>query len=175
MSNSRHKLTDELAAAIAADVAAGAYPHVAAEAHGIPRDTFERWLAFGRKGRNRRYRRLADALRAAGAQARRSAEQRAHAKDVKLWLRSGPGKDKLGDEGWTVPVRPVNPSTTNQTINVLGSPDFLALLAILRRVLAPFPDALAQVTAAIEQLQPPPPPPLTIIEQQQPTEQQAAP
>lgn len=78
-----------------------AYPHVAAEAAGVPRHVLQRWLDLSTKRRDvhRPYRNFADQLRQAQAQARVKAEIAVLDADPKIWLRSGPGKEREGDPG----------------------------------------------------------------------------
>ncbi len=77
---------------ICAYIRAGGYAPVAAEAAGVPRRLFAKWLARGLKRRARgAYRDFAEAIRQAEAQARLQAEMAAYKKDALNWLKSGPG------------------------------------------------------------------------------------
>jgi hypothetical protein len=51
MARHRYVPTADLARQIAAFVRAGGFPHVAAEALGVPREVFEDWLRRGSEGR----------------------------------------------------------------------------------------------------------------------------
>jgi len=68
MARERYELTAEVQQAIVAYVRAGGYPHVAAEAAGVPGRVFERWLRRAAEG-DERFRALAEAVRQARAQA----------------------------------------------------------------------------------------------------------
>ena len=50
-------------------------------------------------------------------------------------------------------VRPVL-TAISQTINLFTSPDFLSFMQTLRTVLAPFPEAMKALTAAMDTPQP---------------------
>ena len=86
-------------------IRAGGFPHVAAEAAGIPADVFDAWLARGarkvRRDSNPLYRHLRDEVRTAKAQARLKAEMAVLEDNPAKWLQQGPGKEKPEQEGWT--------------------------------------------------------------------------
>ncbi len=141
-------LTDELARGILAAVRAGSFPQVAAAAHGVGAALWERWLRRGRGRRAREpYRRLVRELEAAEAQARLRAEVAMLEKDVRSWLKHGPGRDRPGRPGWAALVRP---APADRPADLLASPEVVGLLATLRDVLAAYPEALAAVTRALE-------------------------
>jgi hypothetical protein len=145
----RHPLTPKVCETICAYVRAGAFPHVAAEAAGVPREVFESWLVRGAgKKPKRAYRLFARALRTAAAQARLAAELKALAKHPLDWLRSGPGKERAGIAGWTVPVKPTV-TLDNGSINVLLHPELVGLFGAVLEVLAPYPEARTAVAAAL--------------------------
>src|SRR6516164_9462118 len=93
--------TPDLEQVVAAYIRAGGFPHVAAEAAGVPRAVFEGWLRRAQAARpGAAYRRFADAVRLAQAQARLGAEIAA-LKDKPLdWLKAGPGKERPDAPGW---------------------------------------------------------------------------
>src|SRR5438105_1422557 len=94
MARKRHLLTPAVEQAILAYVRAGGFPHVAAEAAGVPRAVFERWLARGQEpGGPAKYRAFLEAVRQAQAQARLGAEVSARDDKPLDWLRSGPGRE----------------------------------------------------------------------------------
>lgn len=95
------KLTPEVQDLIVAYIRAGSYEHVAAEAAGVGRSTFYRWMDRGRKARSGIYHDFAVAVREARAQARASAEIEVRKTDPFKWLRFGPGRERPGDPGWT--------------------------------------------------------------------------
>src|SRR5215470_8351145 len=104
MPSPRHTLTTQVEEKILAFIRAGGYPHVAAEAAGVPRAVFEGWLGQGRRtGRPTKYRTFPEAVQQARAQARLKAETTAF-KDKPLdWLKSGPGRETSDCTGWTGP------------------------------------------------------------------------
>src|SRR4051812_31329128 len=112
------------------------FAHVAAEAAGVPRLLFARWLARGRKKPARRpYRVFWLNVVQAKAQARLSAELEARKKDAKFWLRYGPGKEP-GDAPCWKPGGKVPPPPGG-----LSSPELQRMIALILQVLAPFPEA----------------------------------
>jgi hypothetical protein len=142
-------LTDELTRGILAGIRAGGFAHVAAAAYGIDASTWARWL---RQGRGKRavepYRTLVLKVEQAQAQARLRAEIAMLEKDVRSWLKHGPGRDLPGKPGWAALVRAA-PLPGRRAFDLLSSPEFLRLVATLRAVLAPYPEALAAVAQAI--------------------------
>jgi hypothetical protein len=106
MSHSSPPLTPELQGRIVAFVRAGGFPHVAAEAAGVPQHVFERWLKRGGRGKVRQpYRDFADAVREAAAQARLKAEVGVFDKRPLDWLKCGPGKETPRRPGWSAAPR----------------------------------------------------------------------
>src|SRR5580765_8574457 len=88
------RLTPELTRQIASAIRAGGYPHVAAEAYGVPKDVFDDWLKRGNtKNAWEPYRSFAIEIRQAFAQARLRAEMAGYEKDPKAWLIHGPGRE----------------------------------------------------------------------------------
>lgn len=153
------KLTPDLEAKILASIRAGSFPHVAAEAWGVPRETFDNWLKLGsEKSIRKPYSSFYKNVRQAVATARLKAEMEAYQANPITWLKSGPGKEKPDEPGWTSVIRPqiINES---KTINLFTSPDFLQFMATLRSVLAPYPSALKALADAMDG-KPPEPAPL---------------
>jgi hypothetical protein len=151
----RAELTSEITAKITAFIRAGGFPHVAAEAAGVPRETFEKWLFIGnptgrKKGwkPHKLYTPFWLAIMEAKATARLTAEIQALKNDPVAWLKSGPGKDQPNNPGWSSVTRPVV-NETNQQINVLLSPEMQGVFASLLQVLQPFPEARAAVARAL--------------------------
>ena len=145
-----HPLTPEVARQIVAAIRAGAFPHIAAEAAGIPRNVFQGWLRQGeRKGGREPFKSFAKEVRTATAQARLRAEMEVFQGDPKSWLRSGPGKESPQTPGWTGIVKPGITNDLRQ-INIFNAPDFLEFLKQLRQILAPYPDALQAISQALE-------------------------
>jgi hypothetical protein len=138
-------LTDALAQQIVAYIRVGGFPHVAAEAAGVPRATFEKWRKRGqRSDAPEIYRNFSTSVRQAIAQARLTAELAALKGRPLDWLRCGPGKETTRNPGWTATTRPaarLKPSTAN------ASPD--RLITALLDLLTPFPEARAAVAATL--------------------------
>src|SRR5262245_7007642 len=132
---------------ICAYIRTGAFPHVAAEAAGLHADTFENWMEQGRADPDGSFGSFYTAVSAANAHARLRAEQAVFKDKPELWLRTGPGRD-AERPGWSSPPRPIVRTTRTQ-INILESPEWMALLARILAALAPFPDARAAAAAAL--------------------------
>jgi hypothetical protein len=158
MAERRHHLTPVLGQQICAFIRAGGYPPVAAEAAGVSRRLFRRWLARGLRKRARQpYRGFAEAVRQAAAQARLNAEIAAYKKDAINWLKSGPGRETSALPGWSMPVKAR--LAEGQRENPLLQPEVARLVAALLQALTPFPEARAAAAAAIEGTPPTPEPP----------------
>jgi hypothetical protein len=154
MPNSDLLPTPALERQISAYIRAGGFPHVAAEAAGVPARAFERWL---RRGHNPRrdpaYRTFAGAVRAAAAQARLRAEIAALEGKPLDWLRYGPGKETAGRPGWTAAARAA--ADTGREVNALDVPEIRALFAKLLPALA---DHRALRESVLEAMTAPKPP-----------------
>src|SRR5262249_22876437 len=149
----RIKLTSELEQQILSGIRVGGYPHVAAEAYGVPRALFEKWMRHGEKYRTHPYRRFWRRARQAQAQARLKAEMDARAKDARFWLHYGPGKETTDTPGWSATVKP-SPHGP-RAINLLHHPEFFAQLATILQVLIPFPEARQAILGALGPLEGP--------------------
>jgi hypothetical protein len=104
MARARYRLTLALQEKIAAFTRAGGFAHVAAEAAGLPREVFARWMARGeRADAPASYRAFARAIREAEAQGRLQAELNVRNKKPLDWLKSGPGKASADNPGWGDP------------------------------------------------------------------------
>jgi hypothetical protein len=144
----KFRLTPELGQQIAAAIRAGGYPHVAAEAFGVPKDVFDDWLKRGnQKNAWEPFRSLALEVRRAFAQARLRAESASYEKDPKLWLVHGPGRETDAQPGWSVPVKPGEASAEGH--NALLDPQLMALFRTVMDVLRPYPDACTKVAEAL--------------------------
>jgi hypothetical protein len=141
---SRLRPTPEIEKAVAAFIRAGGYPHVAAEAAGVPRETFDDWLRRGRSPRaHAAYRRFAEAVRQAHAHARLTAEIAALKNKPLDWLRNGPGKETPASPGWTSAVKPASAPAG------FAEAELHDLIRALLDVLGPYPEARAAVAAAL--------------------------
>jgi hypothetical protein len=148
MSRTSILLTPEIEQSILNFIRAGAFPHVAAEAAGIPREVFDTWINLAEKpNRNHgRYRRFVVKIKQAVAQARLLAEAQILKERPLDWLKSGPGRENAENEGWTAPTKPVaKPSQ----INILMGGEGQALLATILQILGPFPEARVAVARAL--------------------------
>ena len=136
------RLTPEIQRTIVAFIRAGAYPHTAAEAAGIPAALFRSWMEAGAKRKGRAvYRGFRAAVTEAAAQARVTAELACFTDDPKTWLTKGPGRETAETPGWSGVVRPVVALTDNRSVNLLTDPTSSALLTMLLGALSPFPEA----------------------------------
>ena len=148
MSSSRYRLTPAIDQAIVAYTRAGGYPHVAAEAAGVPRPVFEEWRRLGEQRRAQAaYRSFAERARQAAAQARLGAEVNIHNDKPLDWLRNGPGRETADAPGWTSPVRP---RAGTRPDSALLDADFQAVVARLMESLADFPEARAAAARALD-------------------------
>ena len=83
----RFHITQALIEEIAVRVQSGAFPHVAAEAAGVPAEVFQEWMERGsRPGAREPYRGLAEQVRHAHGHARCVSEVALRQKDPKAWL-----------------------------------------------------------------------------------------
>lgn len=156
MAGPRYRLTLALQEKIVAFIRAGGFAHVAAEAAGLPREVFARWLARGeRGGAPANYRAFARAVREAEAQARLHAEL--NVRDVKPldWLKAGPGKTTTDNPGWS------NPGKAGAVSADAGKGDraqmrseVMHLLGRCAEQLAAYPDARAALSAWLAALPP---------------------
>jgi hypothetical protein len=148
MARKRIRLTAALSEQIAGAIRAGGYPHVAAEAFGVPKEIFDDWLKRGNeKDARAPYKSFARAIREAFAQARLRAEAAEFKKNPKLWLIHGPGRERDQQPGWSVSVKPAAP--TDESRNALCEPEVMQLLQKLLEALRPFPEARQQVARAL--------------------------
>jgi hypothetical protein len=132
---------------IVAYIRAGGFPHVAAEAAGVPRTVFMTWLRRGEKPKAAaHYRAFYEAVLQARAEARMRAEIAAFKNRPLDWLRSGPGKEKPDNPGWTGNVKA---ATGQGPGDAMLQPWMQQLVASLLGVLAPYPEARAALASAL--------------------------
>jgi len=144
MARTRYRLSFALQEKIAAFIRAGGFAHVAAEAAGLPREVFARWLARGeRPDAPANYRAFARAIREAEAQARLQAELRVRNDKPLDWLKSGPGQATADKPGWGNPSKTVR--TEDEQTQVWNQ--LLHLLGRCAEQLAAYPDARAALSA----------------------------
>jgi hypothetical protein len=144
------KLTDELSRTICAYIRAGAFPHVAAEAAGVPAELFEVWMHMAETSRGQaknRYAKFRVIVLQARAQARLAAEMAVLKDKPADWLRNGPGKEADPSKGWTQPIRAKFEDKRQVSIHL--HPELSNLFAAVLEVLAPFPEARQAVAGAL--------------------------
>lgn len=137
------RLTPKIEATIVAQIRAGSFPSIAAESAGVPRRTFRCWLRRGRERRGRRYWRFWRHVREAQANARAKAEIDVRNKDVKFWLRYGPGQA-------TPPWAAAKRRTRNGRAAETGRVELLKLIGQLTQLLDPFPEARLVLTQFLD-------------------------
>ncbi len=141
--------TPEITNQICSFIRAGGFPHVAAEAAGVPRLVFEDWLRRGNvKQPRQHYKQFSLAVTQATAHARLQAEIAAKQDNPIAWLRSGPGKETKESPGWTRTIGP-QITTNNQSLNLMMHPEMLAIFQTLMHLLAPHPELRTQVAAVL--------------------------
>ena len=100
MAGRKSKLTPDVEQQIVAYIRSGAFDWVAAQAAGIGRTTFYRWMQAGANGEGP-YDSFYAAVREARAVARVAAEMEVRNNNPLAWLRYGPGRARPGEPGWT--------------------------------------------------------------------------
>jgi hypothetical protein len=146
MNDPRHELTAEVQRLICAYIRSGGFPEVAAEARGIPRRVFRRWMRFGAAQRPvEKYRAFRQAVMEAEAEARLVAESDVRQRSPVAWLKFGPGRARKGKSGWAGTVRPLpeeRPQTAGDSVQ--------EFIPVLLEALAPYPEARAALAEALE-------------------------
>jgi hypothetical protein len=146
MPASQPRPTPALQQTIAAYIRAGGFPHVAAEAAGVPRALFARWLRRGQRPKAAEdYRAFYQAILQARAQARLRAELAVFKARPLDWLRCGPGKETGDNPGWTGNVKAG--SGSEEMVSPLLQPAVQDLVAQMLVLLGPYPEARAAVAA----------------------------
>jgi hypothetical protein len=149
MSYSEPELTPELQSRVLSFLRAGGYPAIAAEAAGVPRRLFEKWL---RRGGHRKaqspFRAFAEEVRQASAQARLRAEIAIFDKRPLDWLKCGPGKETSGRPGWSVAPK-AHTAVRSREGNPLADPALQGILADMKDALTPYPEARATLADKI--------------------------
>ncbi|HZV06378.1 MAG TPA: hypothetical protein VE999_14960 [Gemmataceae bacterium] len=152
MARARYRLTLALQEKIAAYIRAGGYAHVAAEAAGLPREVFARWLARGeRSDAPANYRTFARAIREAEAQARLQAELNVRKEKPLDWLKAGPGKAGADNPGWTIPGKAGGAAADKMDHARVWS-EVLHLFGRCAEQLAAYPDARAALSSWLASL-----------------------
>lgn len=146
------QLTPEIERLIVAAIRGGAYPHIAAEAAGVPRELFQEWLQRGEQHRRPRYRAFANEVRQARAHARLKVELEVHKDDPKFWLLSGPGKDSLDPPGWSSATKPLLPGD-DAALDLWNSPEWAQMWTLILQILSDYPEARSALVQAVSQRQ----------------------
>jgi hypothetical protein len=149
MARARYRLTLALQEKIVSFIRAGGFAHVAAEAAGLPREVFARWLERGeRPGAPAHYRSFARVIREAEAQARLQAELSVRSDKPLDWLKAGPGKAASDNPGWTNPGKAGGAENTaaGRAERVQVWCDVLHLFGRCAEQLADYPDARAALS-----------------------------
>lgn len=147
MPRRRYVLTPELQQSIVSFVTAGGFPHVAAEAAGIPRRVFAQWLQRGEGAEaSSIYGELARAVRTAHAQARLQTEIAMRNDKPLEWLKCGPGKETADAPGWTAAVRARPPEVDAPDRDQLRGELFALLGRFVEHLDAP-PEQRAELAA----------------------------
>lgn len=143
----KHQHTAEIEALIVGYIHQGAYPYVAAEAAGIPRKVFERWMRRGANTGDQPYRDFWVRVQRVAAAVRIRQECYAFKNDPKLWLRYGPGRDAPARPGWSNPLkrRPRKKKAAALDRAVRQHPIWVWVL----EALTPFPDAREAVIGVL--------------------------
>ncbi|MGH7173174.1 MAG: hypothetical protein ACRELF_01485 [Gemmataceae bacterium] len=148
MARQRYRLTVALQEKIAAFIRAGGFAHVAAEAAGLPREVFARWLERGeRAGAPANYRTFARAIREAEAQARLQAELNVRGEKPLDWLKAGPGKDRADKPGWSNPGKAGSTAAADKMDRASLWGEVMHLFGRCAEQLAAYPDARAVLSA----------------------------
>jgi hypothetical protein len=144
MSEKKPRLTPPVRSRIVSAIHAGAYPHVAAQANGIPCELFDAWLQRGtQSGAREPYASFARDVHIGVALARLKAESEVFQKDPKVWLEHGPGRETGHSPGWSSPVKPAEQESNDR--NPFLDPALMNLFRSLLAALVPYPEARLHV------------------------------
>lgn len=155
MARARYRLTLALQEKIAAFIRAGGFAHVAAEAAGLPREVFARWLERGeRPEAPANYRAFARAIREAEAQARLQAELKVRGEKPLDWLKAGPGKTSADNPGWSNSGKAGSTAAADKRDRAQVWAEMLHLLGRCAEQLAAYPEARAALSAWLAGLTP---------------------
>ena len=142
------RMPPEVRSQILGTIRAGGYPHIAAEAWGMPKETFDDWIRRGEEPKAREpCRSFARDVRLAHAQARLKAELSVFESDPKIWLIHGPGRETDDSPGWSISVKPAELSVAGR--NVLLDPELMRLFHIVMQALEPHKEARLEVALAL--------------------------
>jgi len=132
------RLTLELHRQIAAAIRAGGFPHISAQAFGVPAPVWDVWLRRGTaRGAREPARSLVQDVNQAHAQARLRAEINVHAEAPRIWLEHGPGRDRADCPGWAGAVEAAPAAEEHNALLQSGT---LEVIHIVQRLLNEFPE-----------------------------------
>jgi hypothetical protein len=123
---------------ILASIRAGGFPHVAAQAYGVPLKRFHCLM---------QRRRIARRVQQASARARLKAEMETYEADGRFWLGHGPGKETCEAPGWSAQAKPAY-EPGGEGGELLASPQFQNCVTALLTALETMPEARTAGAAA---------------------------
>src|SRR5262249_26544201 len=136
--------------AIVAAIRAGAYDWLAAEACGVDRRTFRRWMLWGKR-RRKPWVTLYQDVREARAQARVAAEIEVRKEQPFNWLRFGPGREREDEPGWTESSE----LKLSGSVDLVHTDEWQRIASAIDEALKPFPQARIAVASALSNLNEP--------------------
>ena len=152
MEKSLLTLTPEHEAQLLGYIRAGGFPHVAAEAAGIPKEVFTSWLECGSGPEAQEpYQSFALRVKQALAHARLRAELEIWEKAPLNWLRYGPGRETPQSPGWTGQVKPVLAEQENPE-EWLADPEIAKIWQAIVESLEKFPEARLAVAEVFKKM-----------------------
>ncbi len=146
--STRHTPTPAVEQALVAYIRAGGFPHIAAEAAGVPREVFADWMRRGEQpGARGRYRDFALAVHQAAAHARLGAEVSVRTDKPLDWLRNGPGRESADSPGWTGNARARSSQVAQSP---LLDPEVQALFAGMLEAVGDHPEVRDRIAALLQ-------------------------
>jgi hypothetical protein len=149
MAGSRPRLTPRLLEKICSYIRAGACPEAAAEAAGVPGETFRQWMTQSELQRRGPLAGFRPAVLEAVATARVFAEAKVFDSNPLAWLKHGPGKETPERPGWTTSAKPCAPQHHPGADVDLTNPRLQQYFVMILQVLTPYPEARTAVAAAL--------------------------
>ena len=145
------RLSLELQEQVVAGIRAGAFPHVAAQAFGVSRRSFNRWRRLGRSNEgDAEFHSFACAVDQAIAQARLRAEIKIFTEQPRIWLQHGPGRETSDSAGWTVAVKPAVKART--AANPFAMPEVQELIRVVIDCLDGQPQVQAKIADQVARM-----------------------
>ena len=141
--------TPERHRSIVAAIRAGSFAWIAAEANGISRATFKRWMSEGARSKRGPLRTFAADISQARAQARLSAELEVRRAEPFAWLRYGPGRERVDEPGWTE-SKEIN---VTGAVDVVHSIEWVRIAGAIDVALEPYPEARLALADALSKVE----------------------